>query len=40
LYSTGGAMPVSDRLKNVSFTVPNQHTLTDEEVEQIAKVLQ
>jgi dTDP-4-amino-4,6-dideoxygalactose transaminase len=40
LYGTAGAMPVSDRLKNVSFTVPNQHTLTDEEVEQIAKALQ
>lgn len=40
LYGTGDAMPVSDRLKNVSFTVPNQHTLTDQEVEQIAKVLQ
>lgn len=40
LYGTANAMPVSDRLKNVSFTVPNQHTLTDQEVEQIAKALQ
>lgn len=40
LYTTASAMPVSDRLKTVSFTVPNQHTLTDQEVEQIAKVLQ
>lgn len=40
LYGTPNAMPVSDALKNVSFTVPNQHTLTDSEVEQIAKVLQ
>jgi UDP-2-acetamido-2-deoxy-ribo-hexuluronate aminotransferase len=40
LYGTENAMPVSDRLKKVSFTVPNQHTLTDQEVEQIAKVLQ
>lgn len=40
LYGTPNAMPVSDRLKTVSFTVPNQHTLTDQEVEQIAKALQ
>lgn len=40
LYGTDKAMPVSDRLKNISFTVPNQHTLTDPEVEQIAKALQ
>ena len=40
LYGTTGVMPVSNRLKNVSFTVPNQHTLTDQEVEQIAKALQ
>jgi UDP-2-acetamido-2-deoxy-ribo-hexuluronate aminotransferase len=30
----------SEYLKNVSFTVPNQHTLTDAEVERIAKGLQ
>lgn len=29
----------SIRLKNISFTVPNQHTLTDNEVELIAKAL-
>lgn len=40
LYGTAKAMPISDKLKNISFTVPNQHTLTDHEVEQIAKALQ
>lgn len=40
LYGTDIAMPISDALKNISFTVPNQHTLTDQEVEQIAKALQ
>jgi UDP-2-acetamido-2-deoxy-ribo-hexuluronate aminotransferase len=39
LYSTTSAMPVSDRLKTVSFTVPNQHTLTDQEVERIGELL-
>jgi dTDP-4-amino-4,6-dideoxygalactose transaminase len=39
LYGTASAMPVSDRLKNVSFTVPNQHTLTDQEVERIGELL-
>ena len=29
----------SDRLKSISFTVPNQHTLTDPEVEVIGKLL-
>lgn len=29
----------SQRLSNISFTVPNQHTLTDSEVERIAKAL-
>ena len=32
--------PLADQLSKQSFTVPNQHTLTDNEVEQIAKVLQ
>lgn len=40
LYHTDQSFPVSNRLKEVSFTVPNQHTLTDEEVERIAKVLE
>jgi len=39
LYSTGHAMKNSDRLRDISFTVPNQHTLTDLEVERIAKLL-
>lgn len=39
LYKTANNYPVSDRLKTQSFTVPNQHTLTDTEVERIAKVL-
>jgi dTDP-4-amino-4,6-dideoxygalactose transaminase len=30
----------SSRLRSISFTVPNQHTLTDHEVELIAKGLQ
>ena len=40
LYETKKSFPVSDRLKNTSFTVPNQHTLTDTEVERIIKALQ
>jgi len=40
LYHAETVMLVSDRLKHISFTVPNQHTLTDQEVERIAKVLQ
>ena len=40
LYNTGNDFSVSNRLKAVSFTVPNQQSLTDEEVEQIAKALQ
>jgi UDP-2-acetamido-2-deoxy-ribo-hexuluronate aminotransferase len=32
-------LPNSNYLKTVSFTVPNQHTLTDDEVERIAKGL-
>lgn len=39
LYRTLRDFPVSDRLKKISFTVPNQHTLTDIEVEQIARAL-
>lgn len=40
LYNTGNDFSVSNRLKATSFTVPNQQSLTDEEVEQIAKALQ
>lgn len=40
LYHVDQPFPTSNRLKNSSFTVPNQHTLTDEEVELIAKVLE
>jgi len=29
----------SEQLKHISFTVPNQHTLTDLEVESIEKIL-
>jgi dTDP-4-amino-4,6-dideoxygalactose transaminase len=32
--------PHADQLSKELFTVPNQHTLTDGEVEQIAKALQ
>lgn len=39
LYYTPQVFDNSDRLKRQSFTVPNQHTLTDDEVEQIAKAL-
>lgn len=39
LYATKRSFPVSDRLKAISFTVPNQHTLTDAEVERIVKAL-
>ena len=39
LYHSNTTMTVSDRLKQVSFTVPNQHTLTDEEVERIGNLL-
>ena len=39
LYYTGTVLPQSTQLKEISFTVPNQHTLTDEEVEQIAETL-
>lgn len=39
LYKTNNSMTTSDYLKEVSFTVPNQHTLTDYEVERIAIAL-
>ena len=39
IYSTENYYPISDRLKNISFTVPNQHTLTDIEVERIVEEL-
>lgn len=39
LYHIESEFPVSDYLKEVSFTVPNQHTLTDDEVEQIGALL-
>ena len=39
LYQTKKSFPTSDRLKSISFTVPNQHTLTDAEVEYIIKAL-
>ena len=39
LYRNNCEFPVSDKLKNITFTVPNQHTLTDVEVERIAKEL-
>lgn len=34
-----GECPIAETLSAVSFTVPNQHTLTDDEVERIAKAL-
>ena len=40
LYHTNMVLPQSAQLKEISFTVPNQHTLLDDEVEQIAKALQ
>lgn len=39
IYHQDLYLPVSNHLKQISFTVPNQHTLTDDEVERIAKVL-
>lgn len=35
----GSVCPNSERLSSISFTVPNQHTLTDSEVERIAKAV-
>jgi dTDP-4-amino-4,6-dideoxygalactose transaminase len=39
LYKSFNELHTSSQLKEVSFTVPNQHSLTDEEVEHIAKAL-
>jgi dTDP-4-amino-4,6-dideoxygalactose transaminase len=39
LYHQFDYMRNSDKFKNISFTVPNQHTLTDAEVERIAEKL-
>ena len=39
LYRGGKALPISRKLKEISFTVPNQHTLTDAEIEYIGKNL-
>lgn len=39
LYHLNLELPMSNHLKEVSFTVPNQHTLTDNEVEQIGDLL-
>ena len=35
-----GVATNSDRLSKISFSVPNQHTLNDAEVEHIGKILQ
>ena len=40
LYRGGKTLPISRKLKEISFTVPNQHTLTDAEIEYIGKNLQ
>lgn len=40
LYNIDMEFPVSDQLKETSFTVPNQQSLSDEEVEIIAKALE
>lgn len=39
IYNRSSDVPVSTQLSKISFTVPNQHTLIDEEVERIAKEL-
>jgi UDP-2-acetamido-2-deoxy-ribo-hexuluronate aminotransferase len=39
IYNHPTHVPISTQLSRSSFTVPNQHTLTDEEVEKIAKEL-
>lgn len=39
LYHTNSVLAHSNQLKEISFTVPNQHTLNDAEVEHIAKAL-
>jgi dTDP-4-amino-4,6-dideoxygalactose transaminase len=40
IYHSSQSFLNSSRLRSISFTVPNQHTLTDHEVELIAKGLQ
>lgn len=39
LYKQEQSYPNSEKLRDTSFTIPNQHTLTDYEVERIAKAL-
>jgi len=39
IYASNNDLLNSKRLQDISFTVPNQHTLTDSEVETIAKAL-
>lgn len=39
LYQQKNNLTNSEYLRNISFTIPNQHTLTDAEVERIAEVL-
>lgn len=39
LYKSERQFSISDKFKKLTFTVPNQHTLTDTEVERIAKEL-
>jgi dTDP-4-amino-4,6-dideoxygalactose transaminase len=39
IYHLDRNLSVSNHLKHISFTVPNQHTLNDDEVERIAKAL-
>jgi len=39
IYDHHSDVPVSTQLSKISFTVPNQHTLVDSEVEAIAKAL-
>jgi dTDP-4-amino-4,6-dideoxygalactose transaminase len=40
IYMLDKKFPISQKLKEISFTIPNQHTLTDYEVEYILKALQ
>jgi dTDP-4-amino-4,6-dideoxygalactose transaminase len=39
IYTSNNSLSNSQYLRDISFTVPNQHTLTDSEVETIAKAL-
>ena len=39
IYTSNNSLTNSQYLRDISFTVPNQHTLTDSEVETIAKAL-